>query len=196
MRQLFTQLLMLALFPSILFPALLSDGLSPSAIHVHIESMHVSTSASCENPQRVFENSATNDFKDLATTPIFGTGNVTAGNYPCIILYVNPSTFFKLPNDAIACKKDESYIYNLCTGVDNCDSAASSVPLYFSTNSINDGSRINTKRPTEKNSSNGFKLNTPLTLNQNTSLTLKIVADQNVSFEQSCQMSSPVIKLE
>lgn len=151
-------------------------GLDPANLKLKVYKLAVSTSALCTNLTTVIDESAP-DYMDFLSNPTLGSGLLTNGTYPCIVIEMSDQVKFTPDetSDGGNCSTGVEETLDVCSSgssklVDGttttCASGDNRVAMYLSTTSTSTGGGADAFNPptTTSDSSNGFNLGSALTV--------------------------------
>jgi len=191
---------------------------SPSLAKLTIYGMAVSTNADCSNALVVGYN-ATGVEYDFKQSPTLFAGNIAAGTYQCVILYMKSLLTFKPTTTVGNCDASTTYVRNVCNnsqytpaspdssnilvyGSLTNSSATSSqditnydkVLLYLSTGSVGTGQTGKAfQRPDTAGSDKGIKLGAPFVVSSSGSTGTFVVNFDNAldGGQNPCDLGPP-----
>lgn len=153
-------------------------GLNASSLKLKVYKMAVSTSANCTSPVTVINNGTSPVEVDVkGANPIFGSGKVPNGTYPCVMMEISDT--IKYTGEASAsgncspaietsrdlCRLDNAGSTKLLDGsLFNCTNSEDHVVIYLSTNTLINASGNGFVPPAGAASQDGVHLGTALTV--------------------------------
>lgn len=203
MRILTFLLFLLSLAYSSLVLAAQNGDTDAAIMKVKVYKFAVSTSKACTNPIIIFSSTAGVE-QDLLTSPTFGSGQVNAGTYPCILIEVSKiirtrgttacTTEF---SDVICGDGQRSQLIDgtsvTCTGGSDTDQH---VTLHINTLSTGStGERALLPPDSETDTTAGLKLTSPFIVSSNVSGTLR-VSPTNFLTSSSCGTQAPTFSFD
>ena len=204
MRTLSFLLFLLSLaYPSF---ALANDNQSDAAVmKMKVFKFAVSTSKACTDPITIFSSVAGVE-QDLLTSPTFGSGQVAAGTYPCVLIEVSKiihtkgTTLCTTEFPDVICNDNQlSQLIDgtsvTCTGGYDNDQH---VTLYINTlNTGNRGDRALLPPSSETDTASGLKLTSPFVVSSNVSGTLRVSPTNFIQQSNSqCGTQAPTFSFD
>ncbi len=166
-------------------------NLNANSLKFKVYRMAVSTSALCTSPVVVINNGSTAVEVDLkGADPVFGTGFVPNGTYPCIMFEVDDTIKYAGENSTSGncsptsetsrdlCRLDNNGTTKLIDGsIFNCTNSVDKVVLYLSTNTKSNPMNNSFIPPAGANSDDGIHLASPLVVSNSGSGKLVVNTD-------------------
>ena len=169
---------LLSLTPAFATPA--GDlSLNANSLKLRVYKLAVSTDANCTNPTTVIDNGDTPVLTDVkASNPIFGSGQIFDGTYPCIMIEMSDTITYSgqasssgncSPSSETSrdlCRLDNGGTTQLLNGSTfNCTNSEDHVVIYLSTNTVANPSGNGFVPPVGAGSNDGGHLPSPLVVN-------------------------------
>jgi hypothetical protein len=148
-------------------------NLSPSSLKLKVYKFAVSTATNCSNPQTIVDNGNSPVETNFLSHPSLGSGHLTDGTYPCIIIEVSDNIkYIPATNSTTGnCLTSVESVLDVCRGGDTstlidgstttCAVRDDRVALYISTMSNNSGGTAFIA-PSVGTPGNGINLTSPL----------------------------------
>lgn len=125
-------------------------NLNAHSLKLKVYKMAVSTSANCTSPVTVIDNGSIPVETDVkATNPVFGSGNITDGTYPCVMIEMSDTIKYSgelstsgncSPSSETSrdlCRLDNAGTSQLLDGSTfNCTNSEDVIVIYLSTNTV------------------------------------------------------------
>ena len=119
-------------------------NLTPTALNLKIYKFAVSTSALCTDLITVVDNGSTPTEIDFTREPNLGSGSLSDGTYPCVVIEMSDQVNFTPPNSASgACLSSQPETLDVCHNgstsrlvngnTTNCSAGDDRVAMYLST---------------------------------------------------------------
>ncbi len=164
-----------------------NTGIDPTNLKLKVYKLAVSTSPLCTNLTTVINESAP-DYMDFLANPTLGSGLLSNGTYPCIVIEMSDQVKY-LPDetsDGGNCDSSIEETLDVCSSgssvlVDGttttCSSGDNKVAMYLSTTSTSSGGSADAFNPptTTNDATKGFNLGSALTVSGTSSA--KFVVD-------------------